>query len=1011
MVGRRDRRTMWCELAFLVVLGSVVFTWFTPGHLILAEDIAVPFGPQQWIGKLHAWTRLINTGSDYNISDFAGLFFHGLQAALRTLGQSLTMAQRLQFYFWFLLPGLAMYFLMTILVKPDGGGRVARLTAAVFYMFNLHLEPIWQLTDVAMLAAYATLPLVLGWFAEGCATPHRRTWCLAALTPVFVIGSGAGVNPPVQLIAASVLPLYFVVDLLARRYGQSAPPLGGTLRFAAFVALLWIGINLYWLLPLGMKLETMATSAVAAKAQTLSLDWLRGLSANTSFWNVIRFQGHWTWYDGWKEPYHTYAAAFRTNPALVAISWVAPALVAAGMVSVKHPRHLFFTVLTVLGVAFGMGMHPPTTRLYLWCVQHLPLFWTIRGPYYKFGLFVTLGYAFFLGLVSQQGYSWLRARLGPAVAIASVVVLMTINLTYAFPVTIGKMYPTQSERRYLPPNHVAIPDYVWAASRWLDGQLADSGDRVLELPDTKSWFYDWGLSSSRPVLVQVGQTPVLFSSPNPFVPTAEQPLLRAFYQALYQGSSGHLGQITRVLNVRYLVHETDLKYWIPNGDTDDPPFVRACLRRQPDFQPQRTFGPWEFYEAPAPLPHLYFVPRATLVVGDSSALVSLAALGEAEAPAYLFTADTDLDTLKALHRAQALDGLVLTPAAALPLDEPISPGPVQLLVSPSALTTVVDPMRAAPLEWERGFDSTVPLPDGTGWRDLTSNGETNATIVNQDPSVRHVAVTGTVAAYGMTRNLYLYLNKNLIGIFNAPPDTRTTVFLRDLSLPPGANHLMFYAPEEWTLLPDGRHVNFRFANDWQFGPVAYQGTVPVPHAGRWGVMLRPGPLVPSETAPPAVWVAGQACTWQRAGSDWIAALDLPAGPASLTLTGLETPGYVLQLHPQGQPRSLGPPLTPVTPQQASATDYVLPPIQGPGFVVLSEGYHPQWQATQQHSVLRHCSLQGFANAYWLPAGPAAPIHIQFLPQRWFRWGAAFSAGILVVLLVITVGAASRRPGV
>lgn len=994
------RRTACFELTLLILFGLLVFTWFQPEHFVLSEDINVPYSPAQWLDMLHAWVHPMNTGSDYSVTEFPGLLFHGSQAALRWLGLSLPAAQKFHSFMWFLLPGFAMHYLMRR-IAPGPQHLAARLVASNFYMFNLHLEPIWHIKDVGMLSAYGTLPFALGLFADGCSHPLRRRRCLLWLALVFLLGSGTGINPPAQLVVASVLPLYVLVHLATASWRPTPLP-AGVLPFSLMVGGLWVGVNAFWILPQVCRAWQYAAAGTLSTAQALSTEWLQGISTHTSFMNVLRFQGRWTWYDAWFEPYHTYAPLYRTNPWWIALSWFAPLLVVLGMVMVRHPWHLFFTVLTALGVAFGMGLHPPMTKVYLWCVHHIPLFWTIRSPYYKFGIPAALGYAVFIGFVSQRIFWWLRSRAGWPVAIGGLTLIVGLNMTYAFPVTIGRMYATQAERRYLPPNHVQIPEYVWSASRWLDHQQATAAFRVLDLPKTPTWFYHWGLGAGRPVLLQIGRTPILFSAPNPLVPTVEQPILKAFYQALYAGGTDHLGLITRLLNVRYLLHETDLKATAAAVEMNPPSFVQERLNWQGDFQRLRSFGPWDFYAAPTPLPHLYVVPRATVVAGRGEDLVGLAATELLETPACLFTADTKPAILRELAHAGAIDSAVLTPGAAWPQGLPTPPH-VTVLVMPQHLMMAVDASKGRRLSWEQGFDPSVPGLDGTLWQDLMTNGETNVTIINHTPDVQRVALSGTVTTYELTRTLYLYLNKNLLRIVKVDPGVRTQVLLPEVILQPGPNALMFYAPEARTLRPDGRQVNFRFADDWQVGPVMYQGVIPVPHAGSWELSLRPGPAVSAQALPPMVWVAGQACAWQQTADGWTTVIDLPAGPAPLTLRNTEIPAYVLLLNPQGQARLPTRLLTAVIPQQASPTAYVLPAVQGPGFLVLSEGYHPGWQATRQQSVLRHFSLQGFANAYWLPAGPAAPVRIQFLSQQWFRWGVALSGGTLLILLVIAAG--------
>ncbi len=997
-----ERKVVWGDLGLILFFGLLVFTWFQPGHLILAEDISIPDSPAQWLRRLYAWNMQMNTGSDFSVSDFPGLLFHGFPAALRWCGIDITTAQHIQTACWFLLPGLAMYYMIGIFVRGPGK-RVAQLVAANFYMFNLHLEPVWQLQDIATLSAYGTLPLAIALFADGCRTPEHRSRNLVLLGLVFFVGSGAGINPPVQLVAAAVLPLYLLISLVAAKSaGGSSPSVGGIVGFGCGVALVWVGINAFWILPLAAKTWWYTLPSVGPAAQATSLAWLKGVSANTSFWNVVRFQGHWSWYEGWQEPYHTYAVLYRNNPALIFLSGLAPALVILGMVIVRQKQHLFFTLLTVVGVTFGMGMHPPMTRLYLWCVNHLPTFWAIRSPYYKFGILATLGYAFFIGLMGQRGFQWVRARGGRMSAIAGIALLITCNMAYAFPVTMGKMYATQAERRVLPPNHVQVPSYVWEASRWLDRQQDHGFFRIVNLP-SKGWFYDWGLASGRPALLQIGLTPVLHLSPFSLVPTAEQPLLRAFYEALNAGTTTSLDQLTRLLNVRYLLHETDLKYWIPDETaraTQNPAFIQAHLNLQTGFTKVKAFGPWEFYKTPNAWPHLYLVPRATLIAGEAKDLIPLTMTELLQTPACLLIKDLDHVTVNRLLRAGAIDSIVLTPQGSLP-SELARFEPVTIVVSLDHLSMDVDLSRAAQVIWKQGFDRPVPHPDGVVWRDLTSNNETNAVLANPSTQARTVALSGSIATYGMTRDLYLYLNGHLAGIVTVTPDVPTTVSLHDLVLQPGDNTLALYSPMARTRLTDGRDVNFSLADNWTMGPVAHHGTVQIPCAGVWTATLIPARRTPQEmTPPPTVSLAGKTCVWSPAPTGWTCAIWLPHGPTEIHFADLHETSYTLLLKPQGQPLLAPRPIIPITPVVETPTSYTLPPPPQAGFLVFSEGYHPGWQATQHGRPLPHFPVQGFANGYWVD--PGSPIEIRLTLQRWFVLGMAVSITTAVVLGLIAI---------
>ena len=133
-------------------------------------------------------------------------------------------------------------------------------------------------------------------------------------------------------------------------------------------------------------------------------------------------------------------------------------------------------------------------------------------------------------------------------------------------------------------------------------------------------------------------------------------------------------------------------------------------------------------------------------------------------------------------------------------------------------------------------------------------------------------------------------------------------------------------------------------------------------------------------------------------------MELPAGSAPLALTRIAHTAFTLVFKPRGEPSLPDRALIPVLSQRATPTRYHVPSITGPGFLVFSEGYHPGWQARRHQETLPHVAMQGFANAFWVPPGPAAPVEIRFRPQAWFRLGVVISLGTLAALATSALAA-------
>ena len=579
--------TTWLVFACILLWGLTPLTWFRPGHLITTTDLFLPTTPADWYSQLFVWNPRFGTGAEYMTGPSA-LISNGLTAAVIALGGAERLAQQVDFVVWFLLPGLTMWWLLRQLL-PDRRHWIVHLVAVNVYMFNLFLEAMWA-GNKAGLSAYAVLPLLLGILYRALET---RRWVThaAAFALASILGSGASVNPQVTVVMVLAVLVFLVCYAVARSRGRRA-----FLELAGFLALtmlLTVGCHAFWLMPqIVLARDPVTVNSLRAFAKETH-SWLSGVSASTSLYNVARMQGAWTWYQGWYEPYATYSQLFRENPAFISLSWGWLGLVAVGVAASRRWVDGFFILLAVVGVVFGMGLHSPMGPLYRWCIDHVPLFGLIRGPWYKFTLLTCLGYAYLMGRAAQVVLEWCRARVAapplwdrrwrwiaaglPATAIAGIVGL---NMVYALPVTTGRMYPTAAERQKLKPCHVHVPDYVVEAGRWFDAQPA--WFRVFYTPKHTNGIsvYRWHFVGIPPVLYHTSTRPLLFNTmPLAFQESGNQ-LVTGLYQALYEGKTDRLGTLTRVLGARYLLQEDDLDHDYFEEDGDTPQFMASLLAAQ-----------------------------------------------------------------------------------------------------------------------------------------------------------------------------------------------------------------------------------------------------------------------------------------------------------------------------------------------------------------------------------------------------------------------------------------------
>ena len=676
-IGVWLRRGGWVP-TLIVLMGLAPLFWAPWDIAFLTEDSALPRLPTQLPLTLHSWNPLLNTGTHYNVAHTTLLIF-APEAFLQWLGLGAALTQRLMGVALFTLPGLAIYALVRAILGRDGWtlrGQGVAIVAASFYMFNLYLENVWLSFNMSVLTAQATLPALLALLIHAFDGRLTRRRFVLLLAPVALWASSVGVNPPMTLVFLGTLAAFVLgYGLLhgAWRRPALARRMAATLGLGLVVAL---PLNAFWILPFVEQIRGTGGAEVTAVAE-LASRWLTGVSNQTSFANVLRLQGDWTWYQGWQEPYRPWAETFRTNGALGALAWVAAGLALVGALAPgPRIRHLF-TAAAVGGLLLSMGTHEPMDGVYLWLVDHVPGFWIIRSPWFKFTLITTLGFGVLMGLGAGALATWiarappLRAigrRIARATIVAVPLLVVGANLAYAYPLTTGGMFLPDQAREFLPHNHVRVPPAVRASAEWFDAQGDDL--RVAMLPETTVWATEWGYNGFSPSLVQLGTTPVVFSFDAVFgslVAPANADLNEVAYRAIYRVSTRRADEIFKLMSVAYLNHATDVKYWLYGGDTDSPEWIRERLALQRGVAPVRSFGPWDVYATRASLPRVFVAPRTWIVSGGLDALPPLVGSTLLDQPSLIFSEQERPDALEAALAMESLAGVVFFNSGALEL--------------------------------------------------------------------------------------------------------------------------------------------------------------------------------------------------------------------------------------------------------------------------------------------------------------------------------------------------------
>ena len=1031
-------------LIVVIAAGLAPLFWVDPGLIAKAEDFLLPITFDRWLDYVSTWdsSAILGGSPDDRLPQ---LFFMFWPALFRGLGFSIETAQRLQFTFWFMGSGLAMYVLMRTLVRSE----TARVGAVLFYLFNFYQEPVYQGFNIANLSAYAALPLALA--VTIGALRGGSVWVWGGLLGlVSLIGSGAGANPPLAVVALAPVPLY--VGLYAVRRWSLGDRAGvrRALRFGVIGLVLTVAVNGYWLIPQAVGFVTVGpTQVFASVLETERGGFLARLSESAAPFNVLRLQGHWPWYDVVEGvPVIPYADTYLWETWAVALSAVPAVAGLAGLMLSRDRRMLYFAGLAVLGLLFSGGLNGPTGWLFGWLWEHVPLFTIFRSPWYKATLLTVLGLAPLIGVGLGAGVERLEGAVGrlaragalegmrAGVRGGALVLLVAPYLAYMGPVVRGEILVTREAEEPLYPYQVKLPEYLEEAGEWLESRPGDF--RVLPLPPMQRWTTDWGYTAYWTPMAEFSERPFLGLWPDTrAVRVMYDTLLRVRREGapriLARSGIGYVMQQDDVGN-RYLLDRTLFPQEFSASET-------AAIVRNSGLEEEVRIGPLHFYRVPEVKP---------LVWGTRSVIVDSVQREHLGPP---------------LEVADLVDGVVvLTPdtdgkappgvAAMLGYGESQTGLAVRMLQRPASVSESIPPgarggywhlISGAELSDVEVDPAQLRMRSLDGWdpqtaQDLAGNVRKTKVVrrqVDHLEVVRPASEPGTAAlamrvrSIGRQRTLWVRVNDEFVAVRRLRADDTTEIVVHGLRLDPGRNLVGFYSPDADTELADGSLVSFEIETPIRVGTIARTRSLQIARDGVYELMLLPGGGNVGLTDAPEqarwLWVEGarlepaertgrqsvpERLKWLRidgmsvlerleaadGGRPARVEVELSAGHHVVEIGQTDGTPLDVLLAPKGQ-AELGAREAPRVSYERLRETHIRARVgsSGPYVLVLNESYDPRWKAyVEGREVARHFEVNGVANGWVIEADGAHEVELEFSAQR--------LADVMLWVSLATVGA-------
>ena len=585
------------DLIIIFLLGLTPLLWFQGNQIILGHDAGLTLSPMpHFFDRLFAWTERFGFGSDQTYA-IPGFFIHGLEALVAYLGFNLQAVQKIVFVFWFLLPGLTMYYFSSRLSKRLQMEYFA-LPASALYMFNHFLLQGWFVAERTKFSVYAALPLVMA-FLFDWEDKKRSTFNTALIISLllFVLNGEASL-PLFGGLLLTVTVFIFFYSLKGITWLK--------IKQLAQLSIISLGLsillNAYWLLPYGAFVRKSYSSQIS-QAGGLGgvLNWIDYVSRYSSLSNMFRLQGIPEWY---LNNLHPYASPFLNNPFLIAISFLfaVGALVPLYLIKDQQKREkiLFFSFLTFLTMIFMAGSHRPFGAFYVFLVNFVPGFIAFRNPFYKFAPALWFSYAILIGFTVnyllnriQIGEMLGRIRLNRSLLVNFLYFMVPLIIVlYSFPFLNGSFF---DYIRGVRSTRVIVPEYVLEFGNWSDSPER-LNTKVLPLPppnsDNRVDAYTWGYWSLSPLSTLLTNAPII--NQTSYMPPSETILVGKLYKMMRENDPGWKN-LAGTLGIQSFLLRKDFDWKTKWSPTDNPAIYKKLLENS-GLTLTKSFGEWEIYD-------------------------------------------------------------------------------------------------------------------------------------------------------------------------------------------------------------------------------------------------------------------------------------------------------------------------------------------------------------------------------------------------------------------------------
>ncbi len=619
------------EILLLMILGLVVFTWYSSNIVIDAFDYNISFSPIQTLFRsMQLWDPHGGFGSAMPRA-IAGFLPNNLYyATMQFIGLSLHTSQSLLLYVVLAGSGVSVFLLYRALGLGDRY-RNGAIFAAIAYMFSPIASTFLWNQFASNYYSYCFIPLIAAMVVFGIRT-RRGPFFIFGLVLLWTLLISASYMNPVN----GLMDWIFILGLLGTMALRESTRRIQVIKFAAILLVLWFLVNLFWIIPVMSNVSIEVTRSGVSSVGVSNKDLLNSNSVPI-YWAALQ-TGYWALYDDYLgDPWYSWSSLASSG--LFIFSCLIIALTALYALTIRPMNHIILLLggVTALCLVMINGFYPPTGYLIEGLFDAVPILYAFRSLYQHFGPLLALSYALLFGysmahIVGSitwprwKGFSIKRITIKAwAVMTWTVFVLLALSVI-AMPYYTGQVI--YEGGKVIPSARVEVPDYYYQTNDYLNNASGDF--RVLNLPYCQLGYasYDWenGYWGGDP-LSTIFDKGVIVSEPG----LSNELLVNMANQIANSTFHLNVGKMLSIMNVRYVMLHQDANWAFIQGQS--PPWWAAPQAnfsmydtglRNAGFVEAATFGGLVLYENPEWKPvHFLQVDQILAVVGGIPAVWNL----------------------------------------------------------------------------------------------------------------------------------------------------------------------------------------------------------------------------------------------------------------------------------------------------------------------------------------------------------------------------------------------------